>query len=139
MIREVIAVDDSKPALARIKKAVSGKNNVTIRTYQSEDDVLDMIGCYRKNDKLPVFFIDLNVSDNESGYRILKAIRRKQALRLVPVVIVSNSDDTESINMSYRFGANAYHIKSGNRELTEMVDYWLSNSQDVSVVHKRHI
>ena len=142
MHREIVAVDDNPPALARIKRAVSGRPDVEVRTFQTEREALEMINGFRKGDKLPIFFLDLNLKgegDGQgAGHRILRAIRTKKALRLTPVVVVSNSDDSDSITNSYKLGANAYHIKRGKDELLKVVEYWLNNDQDRSVLHKRY-
>lgn len=136
--KEIIAIDDSKAALARIKKVAANLSGVAVRTFETEEEALEMISNYRKGKSLPVFFIDLNVTDNDSGYRILTAIRRKPSLRLVPVVIVSNSNDDDAIHASYKLGANAYHIKRNNDELKKVVCYWIKNDQDKSVINKRY-
>jgi CheY-like chemotaxis protein len=48
----------------------------------------------------------------QNGFDVLEWIKRDgQALRCIPVVIVSSSEDPHDINRAYALGANAYMIK----------------------------
>src|SRR2546428_11903879 len=64
-----------------------------------------------------------------SGFEVLEWIKRDGPLRLIPVVIVSSSDNPADINHAYELGANAYMIKPMDFKAVEhlfssITHYW---------------
>jgi CheY-like chemotaxis protein len=65
-----------------------------------------------------------------SGFEVLEWIKSQQgALRRVPVIIVSSSDNPADINRAYELGANAYMVKPVNFRAVEhlfesITQYW---------------
>ena len=51
-----------------------------------------------------------------SGLEVLKWIREQSEFTLLPVVILSSSDQAPDARQAYELGANSYLIKSGNFE-----------------------
>ena len=140
--KKIIAIDDSKYTIASFRRAKrKHKKPTKFDDYQSESSAMEMIDAFIKSNCFPIFFVDLNIDDENSGFRLLQKIRRKPSLRYAPVIIISNSDDDEAIRKSYKLGANAYHIKQGignfEKLLTELMDYWVTNANDMSVIHKK--
>jgi CheY-like chemotaxis protein len=57
-----------------------------------------------------VLFLDLNMP-RKNGYECLREIRKTEKLKNIPVVIFSTSKSEESIEETYRDGANHYLFK----------------------------
>jgi DNA-binding NarL/FixJ family response regulator len=58
-------------------------------------------------------------------------LRMQPELKRIPVVVLTDSHDTDSINRAYDAGANSYLVKPGDAEeivrMVEMVrQYWMS-------------
>jgi len=51
-----------------------------------------------------------------SGLEVLRAIRTHEATKLVPVVMLTSSDDMYDVATSYRLGANSYVRKKEDYE-----------------------
>ena len=61
--------------------------------------------------RLPcVVLLDLRLPDG-SGLDLLREIKQNPALRMVPVVVLTSSEDTPDINRAYLLGANSYLVK----------------------------
>lgn len=65
----------------------------------------------------------------KSGFEVLEWVKTQDKLRLIPVVIVSSSENPAEINRAYELGANAYMVKPVNfREVEHMFEsithYW---------------
>jgi two-component system response regulator len=67
------------------------------------------------------------------GFQVLRVMRADPALRLVPVVILTTSNNPADISQSLRLGASDYVIKpiglnEFERKLCGVLRYWLSVS-----------
>lgn len=65
-----------------------------------------------------------------SGLELLDAIRNRQELKRVPVVVLASTQDAETVNRAYERGANSYLVKSANpddvgRLIQFVQQYWL--------------
>jgi CheY-like chemotaxis protein len=78
---------------------------------------------------LPVLVImDLGVPEVH-GMQLLNLLRSRRALRRIPVVIFSGSEDPKMVGAAYDAGASSFVWKSGNAEkfrnaLHRIVEYW---------------
>lgn len=65
-----------------------------------------------------------------TGFEVLEAVKGDgKPLRLIPIVIVSASDNPEDINRAYEMGANAYMVKpvdfrAVEHLFTSITHYW---------------
>jgi CheY-like chemotaxis protein len=65
-----------------------------------------------------------------SGFEVLEMVKRdSRPMRLIPIVIVSSSDNPADINRAYELGANAYMVKPVNFRAVErlfesITHYW---------------
>ena len=69
-----------------------------------------------------------------SGFEVLRRLRENQRTKLMPVVVLTSSNEPRDIERSYTLGANSYIQKSldlsefiGNIRL--LVEYWLHMNQ----------
>jgi len=132
--RVVYAFDDNHQIIADIEDAVARNTNASsavVRSEIDEDEAINVVKRYRKSNAAPLFIIDLKIRDSSSGLRILNAIRRKPSLRYAPVIVVSSSNDQNSINASYEGGANGYVVKHDDPDefvklLDSLMQFWAS-------------
>ncbi len=74
--------------------------------------------------------LDLNIP-GIGGRQLLKRVKQDEALRAIPVVVLSTSQHHSDIEGSYRAGGNAYHSKSDDlaeyqNTAKRIMEYWLS-------------
>lgn len=65
------------------------------------------------------------------GFEVLRELRRHDATRDIPVVVVSTSTRREDVQAAYRLGANSYVVKRADLErpggyFADAVEYWLN-------------
>jgi CheY-like chemotaxis protein len=96
---------------------------------------LEGIGEYqdRKKYPLPVFILlDLKLP-GMMGLQLLKWIRTRKELRLIPIVVLTNSADEIDVKSAYEAGANSYLLKPADRnEVSRVIGviqtYWLEHN-----------
>jgi CheY-like chemotaxis protein len=85
----------------------------------------------RSNYAFPSFIMtDLNMLKG-SGFFVLEKLRANPEWAIIPVAVLSNSENPDDIKKAYLLGANCYHHKPGSQaELCEQLqilhDYWLT-------------
>jgi len=138
---QLFAVDDNQSTIFDIRKAAAKKKLPEVQGAVSEKEGLALISKFKRNKLPPVFIVDLQLSDDESGFRILQAIRRKPALRYAPVIILTSTEDQDTINRSYKLGATSYVIKEDNpkqfsKVLDDLIAYWSDASMHDRAMRK---
>jgi|SRR5690348_3123726 len=102
---------------------------------------LEGIGEYENRIRFPLpsfILLDLKLP-GMSGLQLLKWTRTRRDLRLIPVVILTNSADAADVKSAYEAGANSYLVKPANRdEIYRVVEvirkYWLEHNVTPSLV-----
>lgn len=84
----------------------------------------------RKGRDFDIAFVDIGLPDGD-GFEVLRAIREHDAQAHVPVVLLSASDDAESVNKAYELGASCFvHKPVSIRELGTVMRrvslYWFT-------------
>jgi len=67
-----------------------------------------------------IVFLDLNLP-RKSGHEVLREIRSDEALRRIPVVVLTSSSALPDVSRSYDLGANSYVTKPGDLETFQEV------------------
>jgi len=112
--RRILLVEDS-PSDVKLTKRALEQNQITNELIVAEDggealDYLFATGQYAGRDvhDLPaVVLLDLKLPKIE-GLEVLQRIRANEFTRLVPVVILTSSDQEQDMIASYKLGANSY-------------------------------
>jgi two-component system, chemotaxis family, response regulator Rcp1 len=129
-IIEILLVEDNPGDVQLTKEAfMEGKirNNMNV----ARDGVEAM--AYLNNPNLPrpdIVLLDLNLP-RTSGLEVLAAIKDDPLLRIIPVVILTTSQDETDIARSYRSHANCYITKPVDFEkflhvVRSLEDFWLT-------------
>jgi CheY-like chemotaxis protein len=132
----ILLVEDNPSDIKLIKRALE-QNQITNELIVAEDGVeaLDYFfgtGQYAGRDirDLPtVVLLDLKLP-RVDGLEVLKKIRANELTSLLPVVILTSSDQEQDLISSYKLGANSYIRKPVDfNRFTEAVRtlglYWL--------------
>lgn len=125
------SVEDYEATIRAFNK--SGLANPIIRC-ESGDDALDFLhrrGPYKEPKDSPVpgiILLDLNMPGID-GRDVLKEIKSNPALKKIPVVVLTTSNDTRDIEQCYAEGANSYICKPVNvigffEAIQRLKDYW---------------
>jgi CheY-like chemotaxis protein len=113
--------------------------DLAIQRCVDGDDALDFLhhlGRYTDKQRYPLpslILLDLNLTMTE-GQEVLATIKRDEALKAIPVIIWSTSDNPYDIQVSFQQGANSYILKPMSTDkLIEAIQvlnqYWFGVAQ----------
>jgi two-component system response regulator len=112
---------DEKLTLRAFKQSGIANDVTVVRDGAEALDYLLGTGPYAGRDtrELPtVMLLDLKLP-RISGLEVLRRVRATEAIKLIPIVILTSSKEDEDVARSYELGANAYVRKPV--ELAEFV------------------
>ena len=140
--KKILLVEDN-PRDAELTKLAVQKSNATYELIFAEDGVEALeyffgedgkSGC--TNEDLPVVvLLDLKLP-RVSGLEVLGRLRANEKTRLVPIVVLTSSNEEKDITASYDLGANSFIRKPSEfSEFTEAIRqlmYWLTLNNPAS-------
>ena len=114
---EVLLVEDNPNDVELIMRAFQ-KYNLTNKVYVVKDgaEALDFVFCtgaYKDREiRQPpkVVILDLKLP-KVSGKEVLKRIKSDERTKIIPVVIMTSSQEESDVFESYHLGANSYIVK----------------------------
>ncbi|MGA2505150.1 MAG: response regulator [Anaerolineales bacterium] len=135
-IVEILLVEDN-PRDAELMVRALKKRNLANNLIHVEDgsaalDFLFNRGKYqeREDSALPkIVLLDLKLP-KLNGLEVLREIKKNEATRRIPVVIVTSSAEDPDIKLAYELGANSYVVKPVNFDafsdvMSSLGLYWL--------------
>lgn len=131
---EVLLVEDNPGDIRLLQEAfkegdVSSHLNIT-RDGEQALAYLRQEGPYSRSPRPAFILLDLNLP-RKDGREVLEEIKRDEALRSIPVVILTTSTNPEDVRRAYDLHANCYVPKPLDIDrLTQLgrslEDFWLS-------------
>ena len=123
--------DDETLILRELKKAGLANNMVVARDGAEALDLLFGIGAYEERGacKPVLVLLDLKLPKID-GLEVLERLRGDARTKLIPVVILTSSDDENDIARGYELGVNSYIRKpvefaAFSKAVTALGLYWL--------------
>lgn len=115
-VKQILLVEDS-PADAEMTLEALMANHVVNEVVVVEDGAVAMDYLRRQGPYLErapgnpaVILLDLKMPKMD-GLEVLREIRADEALRLIPVVMLTSSEEEGDLVRSYQLGANGYVVK----------------------------
>ena len=107
--------DDGHRLLIRENLRASGIVNdmIEMRDGQQALDYLQRRGQYQDPAKSPrpgLILLDIKMPKAD-GYAVLEKIKADPNLRLIPVLMLTSTDDQAEVNRCYSLGVNSYVVK----------------------------
>lgn len=114
-----------------------------LRIGSSDFECMELIRNFRRDNHLPLFIIDLFLDHSNSGYSLIREVRKKRSLRLAPVIVLTSHYEKDFVNRCYQLGANSYIVKSDDPEELEerlllLVKFWLLNVSSGRALSSNH-
>jgi CheY-like chemotaxis protein len=114
--KRILLVEDDRTDAEMTLEALAS-HNLANEVVVAEDgpaalDFLHRRGLFamRSPGNPAVILLDLKLPKLD-GLEVLREIRADEALRLIPVVMLTSSAEEKDLNQSYRLGANGYVVK----------------------------
>jgi two-component system, response regulator len=136
----ILLVEDNLQDIELMTHALK-KHNLTNRLHVVEDGVaaLDFLFCRGKYAEREmhlhpkVILLDLKLP-KVNGLEVLRAIKEDKQTSMIPVVMVTSSNEDPDIQTAYQLGANSYVVKPVNfddfMEAMSLVGfYWIQINQ----------
>jgi len=131
---EILMVEDNPGDVRLTREALKG-GKVFNRLHVVEDGVAALDFLYRRapHHEAPrpdLILLDLNLPKMD-GREVLSRIKSDEALKTIPVVILTTSQAEEDVLRAYRLSANCYVTKpvdlhQFNRIVQAIEDFWLT-------------
>jgi len=131
---EILMVEDNPGDVRLTREALKG-GKVLNRLHVVEDGVAALDFLYRRapHQEVPrpdLILLDLNLPKMD-GREVLSRIKSDEALKLIPVVVLTTSQAEEDVLRAYRLSANCYVTKpvdlhQFNRIVQAIEDFWLT-------------
>ena len=136
--------DEEKLAMLAFEKSGLIDSVVVVRDGQQAVDYMFAQGEHKGRDvyQLPyVIFLDINLP-KINGLEVLKLIRKDERTKLVPIVLLTSSDEEQDIVEGYSSGANSYIRKPFDfnefmQQIKTLGNYWLELNQTPHASRKR--
>lgn len=133
---EILLVEDS-PHDAEMTLRALRKHNLANRVFHVKDgqEALDWIFCkgkyeHRNASQHPKFVLLDVKMPKVDGLEVLQILRSDERTLLLPVVVMTSSQEQSDLIASYQLGANSYVVKPLDFEafsaaVVELGHYWL--------------
>jgi len=115
-VKRILIVDDSPRDVELILSALSEKN-LANEVDVTDDGVEALDYLYkrgkfanRENGNPAVILLDIKMP-RVDGIEVLRVIRSDARLKLIPVIMVTSSNEEKDLVESYKLGANSYVVK----------------------------
>ena len=133
-LRQIVAVEDADEDFDTILDAArrGGVLHPIVRAHSGADCLRLLRDMQGSRDALTMLvLLDLN-TPGDDGRDVLREVRSDDALRTVPVVVLSASANARDLQFCYANGANAYHVKPVDhglhlKVLQNIFAYWLGS------------
>jgi len=107
-----VLIIENDPAAARLTKEAFREAGLTegIRSVPDGEEALAHLrreGQHRNHPHPDLIFLDLHLP-KKSGLEVLKELKANPALRAIPVVVVSGSEDPHEVREAYELHASCY-------------------------------
>ena len=134
--RTILLVEDERSDAMLIRRALTRAGfSGEIEHALDGNLALAWLRRHEEEDLLPsLVLLDLKLP-GMSGLELLDEIRKQPRLRQIPVVVLTSSNDSDSINRAYEHGANSYLVKSPDphevhRLMLFLQQYWIHVNQN---------
>ncbi|MFO1436522.1 MAG: response regulator [Gammaproteobacteria bacterium] len=136
--RVILLVEDNPSDVELTRRALARKqiDNEMLVARDGEEALEMLLGVTARNEKTEsvmrpaVILLDLNLP-KIGGLEVLRRLRAEQETRLIPVVVLTTSNEERDISASYALGANSYIRKSIDfmafaDTIAQLGRYWLT-------------
>jgi len=114
----ILLVEDNLVDAELIRTAIQKSDApVSFDVARDGEEALTYLKRWEEGSPVPiVILLDLKLP-GVSGLEVLKELKTHPRYRVLPVVVLTSSNDAEDIQQSYELGANSYILKSIDYDL----------------------
>lgn len=113
-MKKILLVEDEPALQESFKQAFSGKEYECLQAMDGEEGLALM-----RSAKPDLVLLDL-VLPKKHGFEVLKEIKNDANLKDIPVIVLTNLENSEDVEKALELGATTYLVKA-NYPLDEIV------------------
>ena len=114
----ILITEDDKGHALLIEKNIKTVINNEIKHFQNGDDLIQFLNNVKskpnENSSKYLILLDIRMPKID-GIEVLKIIKKDPILKIIPVIIVTTTDDPKEIELCHELGCNNY--------ITKPIDY----------------
>lgn len=114
IMKKILLVEDEPALQESFKIAFAGKEYELVQALDGEEGLARM-----RAEKPDLVLLDL-VLPKKHGFEVLKEMRSDAALKNLPVIVLTNLENSEDVEKALELGATTYLVKA-NYSLEEVV------------------
>ncbi len=135
--KRILVVEDNPGDVALMREAiVEGEFHYHLSIAKNGDNAISYLRNLADDtcSSLPdLILLDLNLP-GKNGHEVLQEIKEDSRMKLIPVVILSSSDNERDVSRSYELNANSHVRKPGNlmefaNVLKVIETFWLKTAE----------
>ncbi|WP_299053914.1 response regulator [uncultured Polaribacter sp.] len=125
----ILLVDDDE--IERIKfKKVCNDINITC-TIEEANNGKKAMAILKEHKNFSIIVLDLQMPEM-NGLELLEQLKKNEALYGIPIIIMSNSEDTSELRKCYQLGIAGYFTKPAKysdyaKKVKSLLKYWTQN------------
>jgi len=135
--RPIVVVEDNDEDYEALTRAFNRLEvRIPVQRFADADSCLDYLrgagalGPEGGRLRPALILMDLNLPGTD-GKEALQLIKQDEALKEIPITVVSSSSNRDDVAACYRVGANGYMTKGGNfqsfqKAVGKMIDFWFN-------------
>jgi len=129
---QVLLIDDSPDDERILRRAMRGTTFLeNLQVVDDGDQAMAFIrreGEYARAPRPDLILLDLNLPRRD-GWEVLEEIKADQALRSIPVVVLTTADSQEDVRRAYQLQASSFITKPADfgrleRIMASLDEYW---------------
>lgn len=130
---EILLVEDNEGDIILTRKAFDrGRLQVNLNAVTNGEDAilyLQKEGDYAKVSTPDIILLDLNLP-RVSGQEVLRFVKNHEAIKRIPVIVLTTSEADEDVVRMYDLHANGYIVKPVDVQkffgiIRQIEDFWL--------------
>lgn len=132
--RRVLVIEDSPEDFGILERVLAeyGVNLPVVRVGDAQVAIEEIRGS-DPSDLPCLIILDLNLPGMD-GHEFLEALRGDETTRLIPVVVLTSSDNPDDVGRAYLRGANSYVRKpityrEYRASVGRLLDFWLHTAE----------
>jgi len=139
---DIVLIEDEVSTIELLKEAFRDSGmNVDLEVHHNGDAALKALRS-RQGSPPQIILLDLNLP-GKSGIDILKELKQGRDTKVIPVIILTNSQSSEDVLRAYANHANAYIRKPmGFDQLVEVLNhtgkFWIEVATTPSEVNSKY-
>ncbi|MHC4517163.1 MAG: response regulator [Planctomycetota bacterium] len=113
--KAVLLIEDERATAPSVRAALGelGVSHAVVHVTDA-DEALEMLRA--ESQGLPSVILLDGSQEQTNGLAVIKALKRDERFRSIPVITLAPSGDATVINKSFELGAAGYVVKSPNHE-----------------------